>query len=197
MPLVVLAALVAAPVATSAPAVPTTPCWKTLLNDWFDGRIDGTYPARCYREAIKRLPDDVDTYSSAREDLQRALFAALRATGGPKGPNAPLKPPPHPASKPGTTKSSSGTTGTETEVIVAPGPTPAAASGNDDEGVFGTALGAITPGNADSVPLPLIVLAALAMLLLAAAGAGLVTRRLQARKEPVSSPPTGESPPAA
>ena len=48
-------------------------CWKTLLNDWYDGRIDGVYPVACYRTAISHLPEDVRIYSSAPEDLTLAL----------------------------------------------------------------------------------------------------------------------------
>ena len=57
----------------TAPADAATPCWKRLINDWYDGRIDRTYPASCYRAAIRNLPEDVDAYSTAREDLERAL----------------------------------------------------------------------------------------------------------------------------
>ena len=59
------------------------PCWKTLINDWYDGRIDGTYPIHCYREALQHLPSDVDTYSSAREDIKQAL--QKRITQGESG----------------------------------------------------------------------------------------------------------------
>ena len=48
---------------TAPQADAATPCWKRLINDWYDGRIDRTYPARCYRAAIKNLPEDVDAYS--------------------------------------------------------------------------------------------------------------------------------------
>src|SRR5881227_4458251 len=54
-------------------ATAKAPCWKTLLNDWFDGRIDNTYPVHCYHEAINKLPEDVRDYSQARDDLSRAL----------------------------------------------------------------------------------------------------------------------------
>jgi hypothetical protein len=40
------------------------------------------------------------------------------------------------------------------------------------------------PDNADSMPLPLLILAGLSLLLIAAGAAGLVTRRLKARKVP-------------
>ena len=189
--LVALAALGGGTLATSGPAQAASPCWKTLLNDWFDGRIDGTYPARCYREAIQRLPDDVDTYSSAREDLQRALYAALRASGNPKGPNAPLKPPPQQGGTTTTGRPTQLGTTTDSETdTTALSPT---GDSNNDDGLFGTALDTVKPGNADSVPLPLIVLAVLAMLLLAAAGAGLVNRRLQARKAQAPTPPGDDS----
>ena len=41
--------------------------------DWADGRIDHTYPIRCYRQAMKSLPTDLEVYSSAPEDIQSAL----------------------------------------------------------------------------------------------------------------------------
>ena len=56
-----------------APAQAATPCWKLLLNDWYDGRIDQTYSVHCYKDALKHLPADVQTYSSAHDDILRAL----------------------------------------------------------------------------------------------------------------------------
>jgi hypothetical protein len=34
------------------------PCWKQLLNDWYDGLIEHAYPVSCYRRAIAALPED-------------------------------------------------------------------------------------------------------------------------------------------
>ncbi len=56
-----------------------TGCVSVLLNDWRDGRIDGTYPVDCYRTALARLPEDLRIYSSAESDIQRALLARSRA----------------------------------------------------------------------------------------------------------------------
>src|SRR5580765_512072 len=70
------AALVGAAV-RPAPAQAATPCWKLLLNDWYDGRIDQTYPVHCYKDALKHLPSDVQTYSSAHDDILRALQSAI------------------------------------------------------------------------------------------------------------------------
>ena len=41
------------PDATAAP-----PCWKRLINDWFDGRIDSRYSCACDRTATRKLPPD-------------------------------------------------------------------------------------------------------------------------------------------
>src|SRR5688572_17156545 len=72
-------ALAGAPVADAKDA----PCWKRLLDDWVvDARIDKTYPASCYREAMKHLPRDLDDYTNVREDIERALTGAARGNGG-------------------------------------------------------------------------------------------------------------------
>jgi hypothetical protein len=75
-----------APGAASGGAVRGQPgkpasCTHRLLRDWRDGRIDGTYPVACYRQAIESLPLDVRVYSSAEEDIRQALSErlALRA----------------------------------------------------------------------------------------------------------------------
>ncbi|HEX7525649.1 MAG TPA: hypothetical protein VF327_05040, partial [Gaiellaceae bacterium] len=67
---IVAAALFAA-VVHASPAAAATPCWKSLLNDWYDGRIDNTYAVHCYQDALHHLPADVQTYSSAHDDILR------------------------------------------------------------------------------------------------------------------------------
>jgi hypothetical protein len=160
--------------AASQAAAATTPCWKQVINDWYDGRIDNVYPAHCYSEAIAHLPEDVETYSSARDEINRALYASLRhdrdgygdlggVAGGGIGPTA------------------SGPEG--------PG------GGEAPGGVLTRLLEALGPSNAESIPLPLLVLAAIALLLLAAAAASLVAKRLQARRPP-GPPPVPATAPA-
>jgi hypothetical protein len=51
-------------------------------------------------------------------------------------------------------------------------------------GLFKVALDKTSPRNADSVPLPLLILGGLALLLIAAGAAGLVARRVRARRAP-------------
>ena len=95
------------------------PCWKTLINDWYDGRIDGTYPIHCYREALQHLPTDVDTYSSAREDIKQALQKRITQGTQTRDDDDRQCGPPGPAAATGTT--------------TAPAPrTPAATDGNDE-----------------------------------------------------------------
>ena len=68
----------AAPRATSA-----VPCWKRLLNDWYDGTINNRYPIPCYQQAIKHLPPEISIYGSAKDDIQRAEQAAINHRSAP------------------------------------------------------------------------------------------------------------------
>ena len=52
-------------------------CCSRVLDDWRDGRLDGTYPVSCYRQALASLPEDVQVYSTAQADITRALQARL------------------------------------------------------------------------------------------------------------------------
>jgi len=69
----VAAALLALPVPAFAAG-----CDDAVVADWRDnGRIDRTYAPRCYRAAMNALPEDVLVYSSARNDITRALQARV------------------------------------------------------------------------------------------------------------------------
>jgi hypothetical protein len=122
------------------------------------------YAIPCYTQAIQHLNayPDVRSYSSATDDIQRALLAAIRQDRG-NGPGAGP-----PTSGPGSGPSSGPT---------ASGPTPSGPSSSHS-----SFLGSWGPSNATSIPLPLLVLAALALLLLAAAAATWFARRIQARR---------------
>jgi hypothetical protein len=145
----------------------TTPCWKMLLNDWYDGRIDGSYERHCYTDALHHLPADVSTYSSAHDDIQRALQAAIakqRAAGHTIGPNTVIKPPS--GGKKGGVDGGSKTDTTQT--------------GRKQ----GTGIAErLNPGGPSSLPVPLLILGGLALVLVAAGGAGLVVKRIQARRQ--------------
>jgi hypothetical protein len=149
-----------------ATAQASTPCWKALLNDWYDGRIDNTYPVHCYREALKHLPSDVQTYSSAHDDILRALQSAIakQRKAHKQVSNNTLLPPQTGGRSGGSNGSGDGTGG---------GP------GRDNGGGL---AGQVSSDNPSSVPTALLVLGGLALLLVAAGAAGLIAKRVQARR---------------
>ena len=55
-----------------------------------------------------------------------------------------------------------------------------------DAGLFTQGFDKLGPHNADSMPLPIIILGGLALLLIAAGAAGLVSRRIRGRRVPSS-----------
>jgi hypothetical protein len=60
---------------------------------------------------------------------------------------------------------------------------PAEASPHDpDSSVYNSAIDKLGPTNSDSIPLPLLILAGLALAMVAAGAAGLASRHLKARK---------------
>ena len=64
---------------TAAPASASA-CGQRVLDDWYDdGNVAATYPIHCYREAIADLPEDVQSYSSAEEDISAAMLKAIAA----------------------------------------------------------------------------------------------------------------------
>ena len=158
----------------AAPAAAET-CGKKVIDDWAaDFRVDGTYALHCYDDAIEALPRDVRDYSSAKEDIERAMQAVMRQ-GDPPGTTTPDEPT---FTDPANPDEPTDTTGG--------GP-----SGGDEPGDGGPEAAPTTDTSAssDSIPLPLLVLAGLALLLLAAGSLGYVVRRVQARRVPPASAP--------
>jgi hypothetical protein len=165
LPLTTLAAALALTVG-AAPASAGTPCWKLVISDWYaDGRIDGTYPIPCYEQAKQHLPADVQAYADAADEIQRAMLDQLRHKDDPQGSSSKHKAAP---------------------VIFSKGPR------EPPKGLVSRLIDKIGPSNADAVPLPLLVLAGIAFLLLAAAGGSFVARRIQARRVmPAPAPAEG------
>lgn len=175
-------------IATAAPATAATPCWKRLLNDWYDGRIDNVYPVHCYEDTLKHLPEDISVYSSARDDILRALQSAraqLRAKHETFNTNTPV-----PVETTGHGSSSGGTTGSTTTTAAggtapggtdAGGGTPTSPGRKPPPGLPGVAQ-QLNTSSPSSVPVPLLVLGGLALLLVAAGGVGLVVKRAQGRR---------------
>jgi hypothetical protein len=160
-----LLTIVAGIVATfGAGTAQASKCSDALIRDWYgDGRIDKTYPVRCYREALSEIPEDQVVYGTLRDDLSRALAAVIRNHDGPVPPDTPV---------PGVDKNSSGVAGE-----------------SHDEGFFNWVAKKLGPSTADSVPVPLLILGGLALALIAAAAISYFARRHQARKATADPPP--------
>ncbi|HUH14584.1 MAG TPA: hypothetical protein VML35_01725 [Gaiellaceae bacterium] len=171
-----LLAALAALLVVAAPATAAQSCGRQVIDDWYDdGRVDGTYALHCYDDAIEILPRDVRDYSSAKEDIQRALQARLRGEPAP----------------PATTDPSPGGPGDDPVETLPTETTPggsAGGGGSGDPGGGGSEAGPLVDTeSASSVPVPLLILAGLALLLVAGGSAGYVLRRLQARRLPPSA----------
>jgi hypothetical protein len=54
-------------------------CWQRVIADWSAGRLGPGYLVSCYQSALAHLPDDVRTYSSAPDDIRRAMLGAVEA----------------------------------------------------------------------------------------------------------------------
>jgi hypothetical protein len=153
--------------AAAAPAASqqaTDKCWLQVINDWEDNnQVDKIYAIPCYTQAIQILSGypDVAGYSSAIDDIRNAMYAVIHQEG----------------------RGGGGGGGSTT--------TPLGPNGNDKNpptstthhpSLWQSITDRIGPGNAQSIPLPLIVLAGLALLLLLAAAGTWFARRLQTRR---------------
>jgi hypothetical protein len=175
-----------AAVALSAP-VQAAPCWEAVVEDWFDNsRVDRTYPIHCYREALRNLPEDMRAYSSAPEDITRAMRQAIarqnqsgttttagngdggQTQGGGGGNTGGGNPRPQDP------------VGTTEPTLTAPPP-----GDSSEPGLFPEAIDEIGPESASSFPLPLAVLLGVALLLMAAGGMGLIARRMRPPRPPL------------
>jgi hypothetical protein len=163
-------AAIAAPPAGAAPKAlqtATSHCWLDVINDWLDNsRVDNIYAIPCYTQAIQKLSSygDIAGYSSAADDIHRALLAAARQDRG-DGPGGSL----------GGGGSSSNNSG---------GGAPPSSPNDSGGGTGGgnSILGIGGPTDATSIPLPLIILGVLAVLLALAALCTWLARRYQTRR---------------
>jgi LPXTG-motif cell wall-anchored protein len=146
-----LGVLAATLVALALPATAmATPCGDKVLADWFDnGRIDRLYDLHCYEDAIDAIPADLRDYANAEEIISRALQAAVGGKLAPGGPD------------PSPDDSFNGGSGPPTD------------PGDPD----GEAAPEVDATGLSSVPIPLMVLGAMSLALLAAGGLGYLRRR--------------------
>lgn len=175
-----LAAVLVTAAFAAAPAA-AAPCWQKVIEDWHENsRVDNRYPIHCYRQALANLPEDMRAYSSAPDDISRAMRAELarQNTSGENGQTSTEA-----AGTPPTgTGGGEGTQGGEEPS--APAVDPDLVVETPSSGVVNEAIDELGPSNVSSLPLPLIILAAAALLLMAAGAAGILARRIQAGRFP-------------
>jgi hypothetical protein len=137
-----------------------TPCWKQVLNDWSRGNPIGHYRIHCYRDAIRNLPEDLRDYSSAADDIQAAMQAEI-----------------------------ANRTGRSPQGIGNPNGGGSDSSAGPPRSAYRRAIDNLGTSNADSLPIPLLVLASLGGLLLTLAASMTAAKRiraLRARRGPPS-----------
>lgn len=148
---VLATALVGAAASFVAPAE-ASDCGKAVLKAWDEGRLDSSFAPACYRKALQELPEDIRIYSSAQDDINRALLASVarHSTVGRTTPQGAVK---------GIVRRLSST---------AP-----------PKAVRARAVAAAADPNASTVPLTVVISAAGAVVLVGAAAISVVARRLR------------------
>ena len=171
--LVAVAAFASVPIATASPAATQTAtdtCWKDVVNDWLNNQpnLKGSYAIPCYTQAIQHLSSypDISQYSTAIDDIHRALLIALHQDRG-GGPGSFTGSSGGPSSNgPGSSSTLGATKQTKSH----------------NRGIISRISKDLGPGNAQSIPLPLLVLGGFAVLLLLTALVTWLLRRMQARR---------------
>ena len=178
-----LTVVVAALVATTGAASAKESCGHQVIDDWYgskSGQLRHTYPLHCYKDAlaiIKSRPD-LDVYSNASQDILFAMQLAIAHDNGKGGPpdvtSSVDTADALPSWRGGPDAKNGGHPPGGTTVVV----TKPVGRGNP-----GGVQGVLQSSSASSVPLPAIVLGAIAVLLLALGSAAYVARRRQLRRQ--------------
>jgi hypothetical protein len=166
--LALVAGLAAAAAMPSSAAANGKPCWERVIDDWLDnGTIDGHYKAACYQQALKHVPEDLRDYSNITDAISAALSDSLRGGSGT-------------GTGTGTGTSSGGDTGSGNGNAKA-GPA-RTTQGVPAQSYYRRAIDNLGTTKANSLPIPLLVLAALGTLLLLSAGGLAAHKRLKGRR---------------
>jgi len=165
--LVALIAGVVLLLALPGQASAATPCWERVINDWLkDGRIDGTYSVKCYQQALKNAPEDLRDYSNVTDVIQAAMQDAVSSPSKTGTGSGPGENPTGPASS----------------------DKPRTQQGVPPASYYRRGIDSLGTTQADSLPIPLLVLAGLGTLLLLTAAGLAGAKRIRARRGPKPPP---------
>ena len=151
---------------TAAPAqAKGKACWERVIDDWLNGKPLNKYSPKCLQAALKNVPEDLRDYSDITDVISAALQNKLRGGGG---------------SNDGTTGAgSSSGSGSENGDT-----TPRKLQNVPDRSYYRRAIDNLGTTSADSLPIPLLVLAGLGTALLLTAAGLAARKRLKARPRP-------------
>lgn len=148
-------------------AAAAKPCWERVINDWLkDGRIDGSYSVKCYQQALKNVPEDLRDYSNVTDVIQAAMQDAVTSPSGKGTGNGPGGTPGGPSS----------------------GNKPRQTQGVPPASYYRRGIDSLGTTKADSLPIPLLVLAGLGTLLLLTAAGLAGAKRIRATRGPKPPP---------
>jgi hypothetical protein len=166
--LALVAGLAAAALTPSSAAASTKPCWERVIDDWLDnGTIDGHYKAACYQQALKHVPEDLRDYSNITDAISAALSNSLSGTGSGTGSSTP--------------RNGSGTGSGSGNSDPSGGP-PRKTQATPPQSIYSQGINHLGTTKASSIPIPLLVLAALGALLLLSAGGLAASKRIKAHR---------------
>ena len=173
--LLLAAALTFAPAPPDGVAGSLDACAQRVIRDWYSGaRVDEVYPLGCYRAALRALPNDVLQYSTADQDIRRALAFARRGREDP-GDEPAAEAPERSEPAPGT---SAPPEPEPAQTRARKPPRERAPVANEAASASAEApIRAETREGASSIPYPIVALAAVSGVLLTAGALGWLTGR--------------------
>jgi len=170
--LVLLSFLAAVVVAIPAQARAAEPCRNKIFNDWYsDGKIASTYPHACYVDALGHIPADASVYSSLGDDIRTAMRAAVRRANGQSVPAQ--------VGHGFASLTSGGVAGTSTTKTSTPHD-----PSTGDQASTGpvSTVAASDTSSSDGLPIPILILGALALVLAAAGAIGSGVKYARSRR---------------
>jgi hypothetical protein len=146
-------------------------CARQVIDDWSQhGQLTRTYPISCLRAALDQVPEDLRDYSNIADDIQAALQAQLDRRANLDR-----------AKRLGIPDSKTA------------GPNRSLQLSHPPPSLYRRAIDNLGTTSADSIPIPLLVLASLGGLLLLSAAGMTAARRIRAGRAGRSAPPPSDS----